>query len=116
MYMEPELSIALVKLWDVRCSTPLYAEIPDVIKNAHRWTYPCMEIPDIINIKPISGLYAHMEIPHVNNIMPISRNDHIYGHNIVMNPYDLIKHWRSIRKDVYATSPFRAHLALGAFY
>ena len=36
----------------------------------------------------------------------------IYGHIVVINPYDQIKHWRSIHKDDYVTSPFRARRLL----
>ena len=69
-----------------------------------------MEIPDVINIKSISGLYAHTWRSHMSSMlcpylgMPIG----LYGHIVVINSHDLIKHWRSTHKDDYAILPFRA--------
>ena len=76
----------------------------------------CMEIPDVINIKPISQMsvrsdgdrgistcktpfHAHIWRSLMSSILGPYLGMPIYVNIVLINPYDLIKHWKSIHSE-----------------
>ena len=70
------------------------------------WSQPMYGARDISNCR--TPLYAHIWRSLMLSILSSYLGMPIFGHIVVINTYDLIKHWRSIHKDYYTIWPIRA--------